>query len=560
MVRTARQAPADAELASHRLLLRAGMIQQLAAGIYSFLPLGWRAVQKIEQIVREEMDREDAQELMLPILQPIDIWERSKRNEAFGRTLFVFEDRREHKMALGPTHEEAVSMAAAGYVQSYRDLPFNVYQIQDKFRDEARPRAGIMRGREFRMKDAYSFDAGWDGLDVTYQRMYYAYTRIFQRCGVPAIPVLADSGAIGGKDSQEFIFLTEAGEDEILLCPSCGYAANAERAEFRIPPVADEEPMPQGEVETPGVKTIEALAFFLKIPAARTLKAVFYEADGQPVFVAIRGDLDVNEIKLKNTLKAKDLAVMTDDAVKRHRLVAGSAGPVGLTGMRVVADRSGVEAANLVTGANRDGWHLTNVNHGRDWRADLVAEIALAREGSACIQCGAGLEVNRGVELGHVFKLGTVYSEAFDIKYLDQEGNPQPTVMGCYGIGTTRLLASVVEANFDEKGIVWPAEVAPFDVHLVGLNLDRPEVREQADNLYRSLKAASLEVLYDDREESPGVKFNDADLLGMPVRLTIGPRSLERGGVEVKARSSAEPEIVAVSETVSAVRHLLPQP
>jgi prolyl-tRNA synthetase len=557
MLRTSRQAPADAELVSHRLLLRAGMVQQLAAGIYSFLPLGWRAVQKIEQIVREEMDREGAQELNLPILQPIEVWETSGRNEAFGQTLFVFEDRREHRMALGPTHEEAVSVAAAGYIQSYRDLPFNVYQIQDKFRDEARPRAGVIRGREFRMKDAYSFDADWDGLDVTYRRMYDAYARIFERCGVPAISVLADSGAIGGKDSQEFIYLTEAGEDEILLCPDCGYAANAERAEFRIPPAAAEEPQAVTEVETPGVKTIEDLATFLDIAEAKTLKAVFYEADGEPVFVAIRGDLDVNEIKLKNALKAKELAVMAEDAVKRHGLVAGSAGPAGLKDIRVVADHSGVEAPNLVTGANRDGWHLMNVNHGRDWNADLIAEIALARTGSACINCGAGLETRRGVELGHVFKLGTVYSEAFDIRYLDQEGNPQPAVMGCYGIGTTRLLAAVIEANCDDKGIIWPAQVAPFQVHLVGLNLDRPEVRDKADGLYAVVKQAGLEVLYDDREESPGVKFNDADLLGMPVRLTIGPRSLERGGVELKARGSSDAEVVPVISCVAAVRALL---
>ncbi|HXH21627.1 MAG TPA: proline--tRNA ligase [Dehalococcoidia bacterium] len=549
--RTLREVPGDAEHESHRLMLRARLIEQLAAGIYSYLPLGYRALRKVEQIVREEMDAAGGQEILMPAMQPIDLWEESGRREAMGETLFTLTDRRERRLALGPTHEEVVVDLFRRNVQSYRELPQLLYQIQTKFRDEPRPRMGLVRGREFGMMDLYSFDADVEGLDRSYQAMFEAYTRVFERCGVPAIPVQADSGAIGGKDSQEFMLLTEIGEDTILLCPGCGYAANSEKADhkkFQLPP---DEPRPLEEVATPGQKTIDDLVRFLEVPHWKTLKAVFYSADREPVFVAIRGDLEVNEIKLKNALKAKDLRLLGDDEVREYGLVAGSASPVGLKNMRVVADDSVLESPNLVAGANKPDVHYRNVNYGRDWQAAIVTDIALARAGDPCPRCGTGLEERRGIEMGHIFKLMTVYSEKMGARYLDAEGQSQLAVMGCYGIGTSRLLQCIVEANRDEKGIVWPASVAPYQVHLVGLGLDREDVAGKARALYDALRAAGIETLFDDRPESPGVKFNDADLLGMPLRATISPRSLERGAVEVKRRNSADVELVPYEEAAA---------
>jgi len=554
LLKTLREAPAEADLASHQLMLRAGLATPLAAGLYCFTPLGWRVFRKLENIVREEMDRSGAQEVHLPALHPIELWEQSGRAEAMGQTLFRLEDRREREFALGPTHEEVISFLASRNIQSYRDLPVTLYQIQTKFRDEPRPRGGLIRLREFTMKDAYSFDTGWDTLDASYDAAFEAYKRIFARAGVPVIPVAADSGAIGGKDSQEFIYLTDVGEDEILLCASCGYAANAEKAEFRRPDALAGDAAPVEKVATPGQKTIDDLVAFLGVEARQTLKAVFFRADGKPVFVAIRGDLAVNEVKLKNALKAKDLEPLDDAAVRTAGLVAGSAGPVGLSGMQIVADPSAVEAANLVTGANEADFHLKNVNHGRDWSADLVAEIALARPGDTCANCGGTLDSKRGMEMGHVFKLGTLYSESIGVYYLDEDGERRPAVMGCYGIGVERMLAAVLEEHHDENGITWPAEVAPYDVHVVALNLDQPAVQEALAELERSLEAAGLDVLVDDRDDSAGIKFKDADLLGMPVRLTVSPRSLERGGVELRRRKTGETEVVGLGEVVGQVR------
>ncbi|MGH2610903.1 MAG: proline--tRNA ligase, partial [Tepidiformaceae bacterium] len=395
LLKTLREAPAEAEMPSHQLLLRAGLVSPLAAGLYSFTPVGWRVFRKVEKIIREEMDRTGAQEVHLPAMHPIELWEQSGRAAAMGATLFRLEDRRERMFALGPTHEEVMSVLAAKNIQSYRDLPVTLYQIQTKFRDEQRPRGGLVRLREFTMKDAYSFDPDWEALDVSYAAAYNAYVRIFERAHVPVIPVDADSGAIGGKDSQEFIFLTPNGEDSVLVCPECGYAANAEKADFRRPPPVAAEPLPMERVHTPGQKTIADLAKFLGIEERQTAKAVFFRADGKPVFVVIRGDLDVNEIKLKNALKAMDVEAMDEQTVIKAGLVAGSASPVGLSGMTVVADTSIPEAANLVAGANENDWHLKNTNYGRDWQADIVADIALAREGDACARCGTALEVQR---------------------------------------------------------------------------------------------------------------------------------------------------------------------
>lgn len=553
-LKTLREAPAEAELPSHRLLLRAGLVMPLAAGLYCFTPLGWRAMQRVEELVREEMNRAGAQELRLPALQPVELWEQSGRNEIFGDVLYRVSDRRERNFVLAPTHEEAVSALAASQVQSYRDLPVTLYQFQQKFRDEPRPRGGLIRLREFCMKDAYSFDPDWETLDESYQAMFDAYARIFARAEVPAVPVEADSGAIGGKDSQEFIYLNENGEDEVLLCSSCGYAANAEKATFRAEPPVAAEPAAVERVDTPGVGTIASLAAFLGVEERQTVKAVFYAVDGEPVFVAIRGDLEVNETKLRNLLKAVELEPMDDAAVARHGLVAGSASPVGLEGMRVVADTSATEAVNLVGGANEPDAHLLNLNYDRDWTASLIDDIALAEGGHRCLSCEGTLDVRSGMELGHVFKLGSTYAEALDVRYLDGEGERHHAVMGCYGIGVDRLLAAVLEANHDEDGIIWPATLAPFDVHVVVLGGDKPEVEAALGELEAALEAAGLEALVDDRDESPGAKFKDADLLGMPVRLTVSPRALGQGGIEVQARASGEREVVPLEEVVGRIQ------
>ncbi|GAB4320527.1 MAG: proline--tRNA ligase [Dehalococcoidia bacterium] len=556
-LRTLREAPSEAEIPSHQLLLRAGLASALAAGLYSYTPVGWRVLRKIEGIIREEMDRSGAQEVHLPALHPIELWEATGRDRAMGQTLFRVIDRRERAFALGPTHEEVVSVLAARTIQSYRDLPFTLYQIQTKFRDEPRPRGGLIRLREFTMKDAYSFDPDWESLDDSYRAAYQAYERIFQRVGVPAIPVAADSGAIGGKDSEEFIFLSDIGEDEVLLCPACGYAANAEKADFVHPPAVGGEPALLEKVHTPGVKTIAELADFLHVDPRQTCKAVFYKADGAPILVAIRGDLEVNEVKLKNALKAIDLHPLDDIDVKAAGLVAGSASAVGLTGVRVVADPSAVEAPNLVAGANEPDYHYRNANYGRDWTADLVVDIALARAGDACPKCQAALEARRGIELAHVFKLGTMYSEALDVKYLDEQGRKLPCVMGCYGMGVERLLAAIIEANHDENGIIWPREVAPFDVHLVAIKHDEEPMASALAQAEAALSEAGFDLLVDDRDESPGVKLKDADLLGIPVRVTVSPRALERGGVEVRPRRDGANEIVPPGELVEHVRKIL---
>jgi prolyl-tRNA synthetase len=559
--KTLRHAPSDADTANHQLMLRAGLVQQLAAGVYSYLPVGWRVMRKIEQIIREEMDRVGGQEVVMPAIQPRELWEESGRAQTMADVLIRFKDRRERDFVLGPTHEEVVVDLYKRQVQSYRDMPLMVYQIQTKFRDEARPRGGLMRVREFTMKDAYSFDAGWDELDASYRAAREAYTRIFDRCGVPTVAVQADSGAIGGKDSEEFMYLTEVGEDTILMCDRCGYAANEEKADHRKESLPSEDPQPMEEVSTPGQKIIDDLVRFLGVPHYKTLKAVFYEADGEPVFVAIRGDLEVNEAKLRNALKAVELTPLDEAGVKKHGLVAGSASPVGLTGVKVVADDSAPDAPNLVAGANKPDTHLRQVNYGRDWKADVIADISLAQAGSVCAICGGTLETKRGMEMGHVFKLGTVYTERLQAMYTDEQGGQKPAVMGCYGIGVGRVFAGAIEANHDERGIIWPPELTPYAVHLVGLGLDKPGVRESAEQVYQQLRDAGLEVLYDDREEgSAGVKFNDADLLGMPVRVTVSPRSIEAGGAEVKRRTEKDAQVVALDGVPDTVRSLLPRP
>jgi prolyl-tRNA synthetase len=554
--KTLRQAPAEAETVGHQLLLRAALVQQLSAGVYSALPLGWRVLRKVEQIIREEMDAAGGQELMMPAIQPLELWQASGRDRSMADVLFHVIDKRDRRFVLGPTHEEVTVELFKRQVRSYRDLPVIIYQIQNKFRDEPRPRGGLVRLRQFTMKDAYSFDVDFEGLDVSYQKMFHAYSRIFERCGVPTTPVLADSGAIGGKDTHEFVYLTESGEDSALLCDRCGYAANAECADFqKVPVSADgEQPLPVEEIPTPGIYTIEALAGHLGIPQAKTCKAVFYSADGRPLFVAIRGDMEVNETKLRRAAGCVDLHYMTEEEVIAAGFVPGSASAVGLREARIVADELVPREVNLVAGANKPDTHLLNVNYGRDWRADVVADIALARDGYLCTQCGAPLRLRRGIEMGQIFKLGTVYSEKLGATFLDRDDQLKPVVMGCYGIGTERLLAAVVEANHDEQGIVWPPELTPYQAYLVALGMDRQDVAEAAERLYHELQAAGIAVLYDDREESPGVKFNDADLLGMPLRLTVSARTLAKDSVELKRRREAETKVLPLKEALAAVR------
>jgi prolyl-tRNA synthetase len=553
--RTLREDPADADTPSHRLLLRAGLIDQLAAGVYTLLPLALRVLRKVEQIVREEMEAAGAQEVLMPVLIPIELFDRSGRNALYGDELFRLRDRRDRQFALGPTHEEVVTPLAATYARSYRDLPVTLFQIQTKLRDEPRPRAGLLRVREFTMKDAYSFDEDEAGLDRSFQAQRAAYERIFARCGLDVIQVHADSGAIGGKESVEFVLPAEAGEDTIVRCtnPACGYAANTERAEFQrsAPSVAGEAPLPMEEVSTPGVKTIEQLARFLDIPADQTVKAVFYTAErgdeAELIFAVIRGDVDVNEVKLKNLLHADALRLANDREVAAAGLVAGSASPVGITGLRVVADLSVPDVPNAVAGGNRPDVHLRNVNYGRDYTADLVADVGTARAGDACVRCGSPLELLRGLELGHIFKLGLRYSEAFEARYLDREGQQRLMWMGCYGIGISRMVAAAIEARHDDRGIVWPAPLAPYQVHLVALNVDSAGVMDAAQGLYQQLRDAGVEVLFDDRPESAGVKFNDADLLGLPLRTTVGPRGVKQGEVELKWRATGQAEVVPLA-------------
>ncbi|MDO8613674.1 MAG: proline--tRNA ligase [Dehalococcoidia bacterium] len=560
--KTLRQTPAEAEIPSHQLLLRAGLVHQIAAGVYAFLPLAWRALQRVERVIREEMDAAGGQELMMPAIHPIEIWQASGRDQTMRDILFRFSDNRGREFVLGPTHEEVIVELFKRNVRSYRDFPLLVYQIQQKFRDEPRPRGGLIRLRQFTMKDLYSFDTDFDGLDVSYRKMFDAYTRVFERCGVPTVPALADSGAMGGRDTHEFVYLTEHGEDSCLLCPRCGYAANAEVAAFvKEAAHSGDQPAPVEEIPTPGLYTIQALAGHLGIPTSKTCKAVFYSADGQPVFVAIRGDMDVNESKLRHVLGAIELHYMSEQEVVAAGFVPGSAGAVGLKGVRIVADDLLPNEVNLVAGANKPDAHLLNVNYGRDWQADDIADIALAAEGALCAaangaggQCRTPLDLRRGIEMGQIFKLGTFYAEKLGATYLDAEGKQRPAVMGSYGIGTERLLAAVIEANHDERGIIWPAEIAPFQVHLVALQPEREDVRSAAEELYAGLQAGGLEVLYDDRDETPGVKFNDADLLGMPLRVTVSPRTLEKGSLELKRRRETESELVALKDAPSRIR------
>jgi len=555
--KTLREVPAEAETISHQLLLKAGMIHRVATGVYSYLPLAWRTLKKIENIIRDEMDKAGGQELMMPVLQPLELWQETGRDLSFGKGLFTLSDRRDRKLVLGPTHEEVITQLVSHNVQSYRDLPLLLYQIQTKFRDEPRPRAGLIRVREFTMKDLYSFDTDEEGLNQSYQKMLQAYLNIYARCGLPTLLAEADSGAIGGKDSHEFMVITETGEDEILYCDNCKYAANAEKAQSIKNKIEDEEPLPLEEVATPGFYTIEEVSSFLKVPQSHTLKAVFYVADGKLVFVVIRGDIEVNEVKLKNILHCIELRLASEAEVIDAGIVAGSASPIGISGIKIIADDSITSGVNFVAGANKPDTHFRNVNYPRDFQADLVDDIAQAQAGEGCPKCGGKLLTSHGIEVGHIFKLGTFLSEKLGAFFIDQSGVSQPIVMGCYGIGLGRLLAAAIEQNHDAQGIIWPLTIAPYHIYLCPLYREDSKVSEVAENLYAELEAEGLEVLFDDRNESPGVKFNDADLLGIPFRVTISPRTLKTNSIEIKKRSEKEAQLFPVEGIVARLKELV---
>ena len=551
--RTLREAPSGVEVASHGLLLRAGFIRQLAAGVFSYLPLAKRSIGKIENILREEMGAVGGQELSMPVVQPADVWERSGRYTATGRELVRLRDRRDREMVLAMTHEEIVAGLAASEVDSYQRLPRLVYQIQTKFRDDARPRAGLIRAREFTMKDAYSLDRDEMGLGRQYRNLYEAYFRIFARCGLPAIAVGADVGIMGGSMAHEFMYLAPIGEDTILICDDCGYTANRQVARFRKPLPDAEGQRPIEKIATPGVDTIEALARSLEMPESRTAKAVFMAATVEGsvrfVFAVVRGDMEMNETKLANAVGASELRPALPTEIRAVGAEPGYGSPIGVDGTLVVVDEAILASPNLVAGANEEGYHFLNVNHGRDFEADIIADIASAGDDSPCPDCGRPMRAERGVEVGNIFKLGTRYSEALGATFLDRDGKHKPVMMGSYGIGVGRLLACIAEEHHDEDGLIWPISVAPFHVHLVSA-----EVGEMADGLYEGLVSAGVEVLYDDRRESLGSRFKDADLIGIPLRLTLTPRSLQGGGVEIKGRIEAESYIVPTDEAVSVVR------
>ncbi len=581
---TLRDAPAEAQVASHQLLLRAGFIRQLAAGIFSYLPLARRSMTKIENIVREEINAIGGQEITMPVVHPADIWKETGRWYQIGSEMGRFKDKSDRDMVLAMTHEEVVADLVRQEIRSYSQLPRLIYHIQTKWRDDPRPRAGLIRVREFTMKDSYSLDVDEAGLDVQYRAHYQAYFNIFRRCGLDAIAVGSDTGMMGGSLAHEYMALTPIGEDTLMLCDSCGYAANRQVARFQKPPAPAEAPRPIEKVDTPNVTTIADLAAFLDIPAARTAKAVFMMAEmanerikesanqrisesrnsqptthnSQPaeqfVFAVIRGDMEVNETKLANAVKAKALRPATEMEIHAVGAEPGYGSPLGVRGALVVVDDAVVASPNLVAGANEVGYHLLNVNYGRDYGADIVADIAAAQEGDACPICGSALRAERGVEVGNIFKLGTRYTEAMGARFLDQDGELKPVVMGSYGIGIGRLLACVAEMHHDDYGLIWPITVAPYPVHLLTLGPADSEATAVAERLYSEIQTAGIDVLFDDRDRSPGVKFNDADLIGLPLRLTVAARGLQQQSVELKRRDQKDRELIPLADIIPTLK------
>ena len=557
---TLREAPTEAQTPGHQFLLRAGFLRQMAAGIYSYLPLAKRSLTKIENIIREEMDAIGGQEVSMPVVLPADIWKETRRWYEIGSEMARLKDRNDRDLVLAMTHEEAVADLARREIRSYKQLPQLIYHIQTKFRDDPRPRAGLIRVREFTMKDSYSLDATWDGLERQYRAHYQAYFNIFRRCGLDVIAVRSDTGMMGGKVAHEYMYLNPMGEDTLMLCDACGFSANRQVARFQKPQSATETPLPLEKVATPEIKTIEALSQFLNIPAARTAKAVFMTANLEEnginidklVMAIVRGDMELNETKLGNAIHAREMRPATEEEISASGAVAGFASPVGLTRPLVVVDDLIPLSANLVAGANETGFHLKNVNYGRDYVAQVVTDIAAAQAGDPCPDCGSPLHAVRGIEVGNIFQLGTRYSDAMGCTFQDENGENQSIIMGSYGIGVGRLLGCVAETFQDDAGLKLPVSIAPYQVQLVLLHAKNDSLPvEVAEKVYQELQQAGIEVLFDDRQESPGVKFNDADLIGCPIRVTVSQRSLQNGGFEVKRRDQTERSIIANDQLLS---------
>jgi len=540
---TIRELPSEAEVISHQLMLRAGMIRRLANGVYSYLPFGYRALRKVEKIVREEMDKAGAQEMLMPMMQPAELWQESGRWQYYGKELFRLRDRNDRDICLAPTHEEVITDIIRKEIKTYRHLPRNFYQIQTKFRDEVRPRFGVMRCREFIMKDAYSFDVSHAGLDVSYQKMYAAYCAIFSHCGLKYRAVEADTGSIGGSSSHEFMVMAQSGESEVVYCSSCNYAANMEKAEVPKPsfeqmPDASFAPAPMKEVHTPNVRTIDDICTFLGVSPCVVVKTLIMLVDGKPIAILIRGDCELNEIKLKNYLACSELELAGEATI---RSVANSpSGFVGAVGIkcRVIGDYSLLGISNAVMGANKEDYHIVGVNRGRDYFIEEFADLRVVKLGDVCPCCGKPINIARGIEVGHIFKLGVKYSEKLGASFLDAEGEEQMMVMGCYGIGIGRTVAASIEQNHDENGIIWPLAIAPFEVIITTVNINDAKSACCSEKLYTELLAAGIDVLWDERDERAGVKFNDADLLGIPIRITIGPKKIAAGVVEIRERKS----------------------
>ena len=555
---THKEDPADAEIISHKLMVRAGLMHKLSSGVYTYLPLGLRTIKKVEQIVRQEMNAAGAVELLMPIMQPSELWRETGRWDVYGKELMKVKDRQNRDFALGPTHEEVITDLIRGQIRSYKRLPLILYQIQTKFRDEIRPRFGVMRAREFVMKDAYSFHENEASLDETYQRMYQVYTRIFQRCGLSTAPVMADSGAIGGDVTHEFMVLADTGEGEILSC-ECGYAATAEGAQSQLAPYKVEEKIKSMEkVNTPEAHTVEQVTQLLDIDARRLVKTILYRCDEQIVAILIRGDREVNEAKVHRILGCSKLEMATaEEILQVSGAAVGFSGPVGLKGVQMIADLSLKGLANIVVGANEDQYHMINVNFPRDFTVKRFEDLHLAQAGDLCPSCGKILTSRRGIEVGQIFKLGAKYSKSLKAKFLDQNGKESPFIMGCYGIGITRTVAAAIEQYHDQDGIIWPMTIAPYQVLILPLNVSDEMTMAAADGFYKQLVDAGLEVLLDDRDERAGFKFKDADLIGIPLRLTVGERSLRQGKVEVKLRRQNQVIKVDRDKAVSMIREMI---
>ncbi len=559
---TLKESPAEAEVVSHKLLLRAGMIRKVAAGVYTFLPLGYRVIKKIERIIREEMNRVDAQEILMPVIQPADVWRKTGRWTQYGPEMMRFKDRHEREFALGPTHEELVTALVMDELKSYRQLPLTIYQIQVKFRDEIRPRFGLMRGREFIMKDAYSFNASIEQLQKSYDDMYGAYTRIFKRCGLDFRAIQAATGLIGGKVSQEFTVLAESGESTILYCDSCNYAANDEVASTRLPEPSTEAIKSPEVISTPGVKSITEVSAFLNVPGTKIVKTLIYKYGAREIAaVLIRGDRDVNEEKLASLLGTTDFHLLAGMEWEDYpELIQGYVGPVGLTDqVRLIADSEISVMRNFVVGANKSDTHIINVNVGEDFQVEEWADVKLVKAGDKCPDCEGTLLSTRGIEVGQIFQLGTKYSEALGATFITEDGQVKPYIMGSYGIGVSRTAASSIEQNHDENGIIWPISVAPYEVSIIVLNYDRKEQKEMGDSVYEGLEKKGVEVILDDRIESAGKKFADSDLIGFPLQVIVGARTIKSGNIEVKVRATGDRREFPLDQAVDRIADLVIQ-